>query len=111
MDRRERKRLEDEINRGVPNTGIRKVDGTALAKENRSPLVKGGGAGLTLGAVAGVAYLKQTDLFHRSPLGLFPDDYIIVFFAIIVGGMAAGAAIGWLIAREAARQRKSGKVD
>ena len=43
MDYRERKRLEHEIDRGVPNTGIRKVDGDALEKENRSALVKGAG--------------------------------------------------------------------
>ena len=45
MDYRERKRLEDEINRGVPNVGIRKVDGDALEKENRSPIVIGAGIG------------------------------------------------------------------
>ncbi len=41
MDRRERKRLKDEINRGVRNAGIYKVDGDALERENRSPLFKG----------------------------------------------------------------------
>ena len=71
MDRRERKRLKDEIDRGTLNVGIRKVEEGAYEKENRSPLVKGGGVGLGIGGTIGIAYAQSVGVFHQSPLGLF----------------------------------------
>lgn len=109
MDRRERKRLRDEINRGVRNAGIYKVDGDALAKENRSPLVIGGGIGLGLGGSWGIGYM-QSDAFGRSsPLGLFPDDYLLVALGIIAGGAVIGAALGWLLSKVVPVRRKPPK--
>ena len=97
MDRREWKRLKDQINRGMGNVGIYKVDGDALRRENRSPLVKGGVVGFTMGGIASVAYIRTNPLHNRSPLGLFLDDYALVWLLIWTGGTLIGAAIGWLI--------------
>ena len=94
MDRRERQRLKNEIDRGMLNVGIRKVEEGAYEKENRSPLVKGGGVGLGIGGAIGIAYAQSVGVFHRSPLGLFPDDYVLVMFAIIAAATAAGALLG-----------------
>lgn len=97
MDRKERKRLEHEINRGVPNVGIRKVEEGALERENRSPLVKGGAVGFSIGGAAGVAYLQNTSIFNRSPLGLFLDDYVLVGLLIIAVGTFIGAGLAWMV--------------
>jgi hypothetical protein len=109
MDYRERKRLEDEIDRGVPNVGIRKVEEGALERENRSPLVKGGAIGFSLGGAAGVAYVQSNSIFNRSPLGLFLDDYVLVMLGIIAGGTLMGAAGGWLFNKVVPKRGKSPK--
>jgi hypothetical protein len=96
MDRRERNRLKDEINRGTLNVGITRVEEGAYEKESRLPLVKGGTIGFGLGGALGLFYLQNNGLFNRSPLGLFSDDYVLVGFGIIAGGTAVGAALGWL---------------
>ena len=93
MDRRERQRLKNEIDRGTLNVGIRKVEEGALEKENRSPLVKGGSVGFSLGAAVAYLYAGQVGVFNQSPLGLFPDDYVLVMFAIIAAATAAGALL------------------
>jgi hypothetical protein len=110
MDRRERQRLKNEIDRGAPNVGIRKVEEGAYEKENRSPLVKGGGVGLGIGGAAGVAYAQSVGVFHRSPLGLFPDDYVLVMLGIIAGGTLMGAAGGWLFNKVVPKRGKSPKA-
>ncbi len=97
MDDAERKRLEDEINRGVPNIGIYKVEEGALEREKRSPLVKGGAVGLGLGGYFGVAYLQAHGLYDRSPLRLFQDDYVLVGLLIIAVGTFIGAGIAWMV--------------
>jgi hypothetical protein len=93
MDRRERQRLKNEIDRGTLNVGIRKVEEGSYEKESRLPLVKGGSVGFGLGAAVAVAYAGQVGVFHQSPLGLFPDDYVLVMFAIIAAGTAMGALL------------------
>jgi hypothetical protein len=105
MDRRERKRLEDEINRGVRNVGIYKVDEGAYERENRSPLVKGGSIGFGLGGAVGIAYGRSVGVHGQTPIGLFVGDYVLVMFGIIAGATVFGA----LLAREldkAARKRE-----
>ena len=97
MDDEERKRLEDEINHGVRNVGIYKVDGDALEKENRSALVKGGAVGFSIGGAAGVAYMQNTSWFNTSPLGLFIDDYVLVALLIVAVGTFAGAGLAWMV--------------
>ena len=106
MDRRERKRLEDEIDRGALNVGIRKVEAGAREKENRSPLVKGGVIGFSLGGALGVAYVQNNSIFNRSPLGLFLDDYVLVMYGIIAGGTLMGVAVGWLASNAISRRGK-----
>ena len=109
MDRRERKRLKDEINRGTRNVGIYKVEEGAYEKESRLPMVKGGSVGFSLGGAAGVVYLQNHSIFDRSPLGLFPDDYVLVGLGIIAGGTAMGAALGWLADNLASEREKPPK--
>ena len=109
MDRREQKRLEDEINRGVRNVGIYKVDGDALEKENRSPIFKGAGIGIGLSGPLGIGYLQTTPFWRSSPLGLFPDDYVLVALGIIAAGPVIGAAIGWQASKDEQKDQEPPK--
>lgn len=109
MDYRERKRLKDEINRGVPNTGIYKVDPDGLERENRSPIVIGGGIGLGISGPLGIGYMRSEGFWRSSPLGLFPDDYILVALGIMAGGALIGGALGWLYIRAVPTRRKRPK--
>ena len=102
MDRSEQERLEDDINRGVRNVGIYKVDKGALEKENRSPLVKGGGIGLGIGGMVAVAYGQNVGVHGMSPLGLFSDDYVLVMLGMIIGATAMGALIAMEIGKDTA---------
>ena len=104
MDRRERERLQDEIDRGVRNVGIYKVDGDALERENRSPIFKGAAVGFGLGGSICVAYFRSDP--NRSPLGLFLDDYVLAGLLIWVGGTVVGAALGWLYRQSVPTRRK-----
>ncbi len=106
MDRREQKRLEDEINRGTLNVGIRKLEEGAYEKESRQPWVKGGSVGLTVGGIIGVAYAQSVDVFHQSPLGLFTNDYVLVMFAIVAAGAAGGAVLANSASKPAPKRGK-----
>jgi hypothetical protein len=94
MDRRERRRLKDDINRGNRNIGIYKVEEGAYEKESRLPVVKGGSIGFGLGGAAAVAYGRHVGL-DQTPLGLFLGDYVLVMFGLV----AAGTVLGALLAR------------
>ena len=105
MDRRELKRLRDEVDRGTLNVGINKLEEGALERENRSPILKGSAVGFGIGLSLGAAYAP----FDRSPLGLFVDDYMLVQFAIVIGVTALGALIAWKLDKIIPRRRKPPK--
>ena len=107
MDRRERRRLEHEIDRGTLNVGIRKVEDGAYEKESRLPLVKGGGVGFGLGGAVAVSYARQVGVHGQSPLGLFVDDYVLVMFGIVAAGTVMGALLAWLASKAAPTRGKS----
>jgi hypothetical protein len=107
MDRRERKRLEDEINRGVRNVGIYKVDGDALERENRSPIFKGAVLGFGLAVNVALAYVGVYSIFDPPPPRLSPDDDALVMGLIMAGGTVMGATFGWLVNKVVPKRRKS----
>src|ERR1043165_9440493 len=108
MDYRERKRLEDEINRGVPNVGIYKVDGEAYERENRSPIFKGAVAGFGLATNVALAYVGVDlySIFPRSPRRPTTDGDELVMVLIMAGGTVLGAVAGWLYRKFVPTRRK-----
>ncbi len=71
MDRREQKRLEYEIDRGVRNVGICKVDPEGLERENRSPIFKGAVVGFGVAVNVALAYAGATAYStHRHRVSL-----------------------------------------
>lgn len=109
MDYRERKRLEDEINRGTLNVGIHKVEEGAYERESRLPVVAGGTVGLSLGGSVAVGYGGNVGVFGMSPLGLFSDDYVLVMLGIVVAGTVLGALIACGLSKIVPTRRKSPK--
>jgi hypothetical protein len=109
MDRRERKRLENEIDRGMLNAGIRKVEEGAYERESRLPQVKGGAVGLSLSGPVAIYYGNHVGVFGMSPLGLFRDDYVLVMLGIVVGGTLLGAVLGWLVDKVVPKRAKPPK--
>ena len=105
MDDRERKRLEDEINRGVPNTGIYKVDPDGLEKENRSPIFIGASSGFGLGCSVALAYVGVYSIFDPSPRYVSTSDHVMMLL-IMAGGAVMGALFGWLVGKYVPTRRK-----
>ncbi len=97
MDYRERKRLEHEIDRGVPNVGIYKVDPEGLERENRSPIFKGAVSGFGLACPAALAYIGF-DIFDPSPRHVSPADEAVMAL-IMAGGPVIGALFGWVVSK------------
>ena len=108
LDRGEWKRLRDEINRGVPNTGIYKVDGEGLERENRSPIFKGAVVGFGLGANAALAYVGVYSIFDPSP-GYISSNDNVVMLLIWTGVTVIGATFGWLYDKYVPTRRKPPK--
>src|ERR1043165_877265 len=106
MDRRERQRLEEEVNRGWLNAGIRKVEEGAYERESRLPQVVGGTVGLSLSGSVAAYYGNHVGVFGMSPLGLFPDDYVLIMLGITAGGTLLGALLGWLVDRVSPKRAK-----
>lgn len=109
MDYRERKRLEDEINRGTLNVGIHKLEEGAYERESRLPVVVGGTVGLSLGGSVAVGYGRGVGVLGMSPLGLFSDDYVLVMLGIVVAGMVLGALIASGLSKIVPTRKKSAK--
>ena len=110
MDRRERQRLENEVNRGWLNAGIRKVEEGAYERESRLPQVVGGTAGLSLSSYVAYYYANHVGVFGMSQLGLFRDDYFLVMLGIMAGGTLLGALIGWLLDKVVPKRAKLPKA-
>lgn len=108
MDRREWKRLKDEINRGVRNIGIYKVDGDALERENRSPIYKGAVVGFGLACPAALAYVGVYSIFDPSPRHVSSEDNVVMVL-IMAGGTVMGATFGWLVRKFVPTRRKPPK--
>lgn|GEM_PF-4914506 len=108
MDRREQKRLEYEIDRGVRNVGIYKVDPEGLERENRSPIFKGAVSGFGLACSAALAY-SGVNIFDPSPRHVSASDDVVMLL-IIAGGTVIGAAAGWLASKVVPTRRKPPKA-
>jgi len=109
MDHRERKRLEYEIDHGVRNAGIYKVDEGGLERENRSPIFKGAVVGFGLAVNVALAYAGVYSIFDPSPPRLSPGDNVVMLL-IMAGGTAMGATFGWLVRKFVPTRRKPPKA-
>src|ERR1044072_1823488 len=108
MDRRERKRLKDEINRGVRNIGIYKVDGDAFEREDRVPIDKCAVVGFGLGVNVAFAYVGVYSIFDPSPRHLSTEDNVVMAL-IMAGGTVMGATFGWVVRKYVPTRRTSPK--
>lgn len=107
MDRREQKSLEDEINRGVRNVGIYKVDPEGLEKENRSPIFKGAVSGFGFACPVALAYVGVYSIFDPSPRYVSSGDQVVMVL-ILAGGAVMGALFGWLVSKAPTRGKPKG---
>ncbi len=95
MDRRETRRLEDQIDKGTLDVGIRKIeDPEEFRKEEKLPVYKGAKWGFVAGFLAGSIYTAS-----HSPLGFYPGNLALVLFGSMACGSAIGALVMWLLSR------------
>jgi hypothetical protein len=101
MDRRERQRLKDEIDKGTLDVGIHKIDEAAAERERRSPVLQGAWWGIAAGASVANSYLlvHPSASFNAGPLAL-------VLFGCLGAGAALGALAMWLLDRFKPKPRK-----
>ena len=100
---RDKKGLRDEINQGVPDTGIYKIDDKGFERESRSPVYKGIVGGMAVGLSLGGLYAN-----YHSPLEIFavPGDIGLVLFGFLAAGSAIGGAFMWLVSKGSRNEAK-----
>jgi hypothetical protein len=95
MDRRELRRLKDQIDKGTLDAGIYKIeDPKAFKKEGKLPAYKGAGWGFSAGAAVALIYTRS-----NSPLGFYAGNMTLVFILCVGFGTAIGALLMWQFSR------------
>jgi hypothetical protein len=101
MDRRERKILEDQIDQGTLDVGIKKIEETAAEEEKRLPAWKGVKWGMVAGLAAAMLYINA-----HSPLGFYVGNITLVLLGGIGAGGAIGALVMWLLSKRPLMKKK-----
>jgi hypothetical protein len=103
MDRRERERLRDQIDKGTLEAGIHKIeDPEGFKKEEKLPAYKGARWGFAVGFAVAWIYISNNT---PPALGFYPGNLTLVFIVCMGLGSVAGALFMWLFSRSTLKEK------